>query len=122
MKWILPLLCVALFAACSNESAENAVALTQGDVERGKKAIIKYGCHGCHDIPQIQDGRGAVVGPPLGGIRKRSYIAGRVPNRPETMVTFLRDPRLIDPRTAMPYLGVQEQEARDMAAFLYTLD
>lgn len=32
------------------------------------------------------------------------------------------EPRAIDPHTAMPALGVSEKDARDMVAYLLTLD
>jgi hypothetical protein len=38
------------------------------------------------------------------------------------MVRWLIDPQQFDPLSAMPALGVTDRDARDMAAFLYTLD
>jgi cytochrome c1 len=38
------------------------------------------------------------------------------------MMRWLRDPPGVDPMTAMPNLGLTEPEARDIAAYLYTLD
>lgn len=61
------------------------------------------------------------VGPPLRGIASRRLIAGRVANTPEQMVRWIRDPKSIDPLTAMPAVGVGEQDARDMAAHLARL-
>ncbi|HJS78281.1 MAG TPA: cytochrome C, partial [Burkholderiales bacterium] len=61
------------------------------------------------------------VGPPLGGIARRVYIAGVLPNTPERMAQFIRAPQSADPRTAMPTLGVTEEHARDMVAYLYSL-
>jgi cytochrome c1 len=49
-------------------------------------------------------------------------IAGRLPNDTEHLVHWIRDPQGIDPSTAMPNLGLTDPEARDIAAFLYTLD
>ncbi|MFY3549606.1 c-type cytochrome [Achromobacter insolitus] len=61
------------------------------------------------------------VGPSLAGIAQRPYIAGGVPNTPASMERWLRDPAAFKPGTAMPDLGLGAQEARDIAAFLYTL-
>jgi cytochrome c len=36
-------------------------------------------------------------------------------------VQWLRDPQAIDPHTAMPDLGVNARDARDMAAYLTAL-
>ena len=61
------------------------------------------------------------VGPPLAGLAARRLIAGRLPNTPENMVRWLRQPRAVDPLTAMPDLEVTEADARDIAAYLGTL-
>lgn len=60
------------------------------------------------------------VGPPLTGIKNRMYVAGMLENRTETMATWIRDPKSINPKTAMPNLGVTEQDARDIAVYLLT--
>jgi cytochrome c1 len=44
-----------------------------------------------------------------------------LPNTPENLVRWLRDPQKLNPRTAMPDLGVTERDAQDIAAYLYTL-
>lgn len=37
------------------------------------------------------------------------------------MVSWIMSPRSLDEATAMPPLGLTEPEARDVAAYLYTL-
>jgi cytochrome c1 len=37
------------------------------------------------------------------------------------LIRWIETPQAIEPGTAMPNLGVTEQRARDMAAYLYTL-
>jgi cytochrome c1 len=46
---------------------------------------------------------------------------GVVLNTPENLSRWLRNPRLIDLMAAMPNVGLTEQDARGVAAFLYTL-
>lgn len=91
-----------------------------GDPERGKLLLRQYGCAGCHRIHGVPAARGN-VGPPLDGIARRVYLAGRLPNTPENMAHWIRHPRKVDPRTAMPNMQVSEAQARDMVAYLYTL-
>lgn len=91
-----------------------------GDAKRGKAAVERYGCVACHTIPGIA-AHGANVGPPLTHIASRAYLGGVVPNTPQYMLLWLQNPPGVDPRTAMPNLGISEAEARDMAAFLYTI-
>ena len=71
-------------------------------------------------IPGIP-GAGALVGPSLERIARRTYIAGHLVNEPAAMIAWVRDPQHLRSPTAMPDLGVTEQEGRDIAAYLYTL-
>ena len=91
-----------------------------GNVRRGRVAIEHYGCGSCHSIPGIRSAAG-VVGPPLSGIADRRMIAGMLPNTPEEMVRWIVMPQSIVPGNAMPNLGVSDGQARDIAAYLYTL-
>jgi len=91
-----------------------------GDPGAGRQALQQYLCVTCHAIPGVV-GADSHVGPPLGGIADRQYIAGVLPNTPANMAHWLRHPTQVDPQSAMPDLGVTEQDARDIAAFLYTL-
>jgi len=80
----------------------------------------KYGCQTCHTVPGVVGANG-LVGPPLAGIASRSYIAGVLPNAPDNMLAWIRDPQRVDPKTAMPNTGVTPSDARHIAAYLYTL-
>lgn len=116
-------LLAALAAACGGggELEHAAAEMTGGgSPARGRAAIERYGCATCHTIPGIQ-GADGLVGPPLTQIASRSYIGGVLTNSPENMIRWIRDPHSVDPLTAMPTLGVSDQEARDIASYLYTL-
>lgn len=91
-----------------------------GNPRTGKQLIVSYGCGSCHTIPGIYTARG-VVGPPLSFFSRRTMIAGELPNTPDNLVRWIRDPKAVEPGTAMPDLGLSEQQARDIAAYLYTL-
>jgi cytochrome c1 len=71
-------------------------------------------------IPGVRDARG-LVAPPLMMFGRRTFIAGEVPNTPENLVRWIQSPQSIEAGTAMPALGLTEQQARDVAAYLYTL-
>jgi mono/diheme cytochrome c family protein len=91
------------------------------DAGRGIRAIHQYACTTCHRIPGIV-GANAPVGPPLEAIGTRAFIAGVLPNTRENMVRWLRHPQAVNPKSAMPDLGVSERDAKDIAAFLATLN
>jgi putative membrane protein len=120
---LLLVLTLAGLVGCDREpalSAQEAARLTRGgDTHRGAEAIRRYGCGACHAIPGIAGANGQ-VGPPLGGLGGRAYIAGVLTNTPENMVHWIMNPRSVDSLTAMPVLGVSPREARDIAAYLYT--
>jgi len=91
-----------------------------GEAARGRSFIQQFGCGSCHTIPGVTGARG-LVGPPLLWYARWSFIAGELPNTPDNLVLWLRSPQSIHPRTAMPAVGLSEQQARDVAAYLYTL-
>lgn len=97
-----------------------AWAVIGGDAHRGAELIHHFGCGGCHVVPGV-DGAHGDVGPPLTRFGQRIYIAGKLRNTPTNLTRWLRDPQGVLPGNAMPDMGVSESQARDMAAYLYTL-
>jgi cytochrome c len=91
-----------------------------GDPRRGAELVRSYGCGGCHDIPGIPNADGN-VGPPLHRIGTRTYIAGFIQNSPDNMASWIQDPQRALPGNAMPRMGIPQNDARDITAFLYTL-
>lgn len=91
-----------------------------GNAPRGKQVIAQYDCGSCHTIPGVPNAKG-VFGPPLNFMARRTVIAGNFPNSSSTLVQWIMSPEEMKPKTAMPDLGLSEQQARDAAAYLYTL-
>jgi cytochrome c2 len=106
--------------ACNREQKQSATSASGGNETRGKEAIERYGCNACHIIPGIPGPKG-MVGPSLDHVASRSLIAGKLPNKPDTMISWLQDPPKYDPQAAMPNLGVTPADSRDISAYLYTL-
>jgi cytochrome c1 len=100
--------------------AEPAWAVGGGDAGRGIRLIGSLGCAACHTIPGVAGARGN-VGPPLSRFGDRVFIAGMLPNTPSNLVRWIRDPQGVVPGNAMPDMKVSEADARDIAAYLYTL-
>jgi cytochrome c2 len=103
-----------------SSSAAFSTAIPGGDPQRGAALIKSVGCGACHFIPGIGDADGK-VGPPLTDEGDRAIIAGVLANTPDNMITWLKDPQSVVPGNAMPNLGLNDHEARDIAAYLYTL-
>lgn len=91
-----------------------------GDSDTGRHLIVENGCGNCHTIPGVRGARGT-VGPPLTQFAERDFIAGKFENRPGNLVAWIMNPPELDPGVAMPDLGITEEEARHIAAYLYTL-
>ncbi|HET8746306.1 MAG TPA: c-type cytochrome [Ramlibacter sp.] len=112
--------------ACGPEAQRPAVppvtvaAPAPPDVERGRRALNQHACNACHIIPGVT-GSNVYVGPPLEGIASRQFIAGTLLNSQDNMVRWILQTQQVKPGTAMPQLGVQEHDARDMAGYLATL-
>ena len=111
---------VILLTGCRNSAASGAALVTGGDPRQGAAAISRYGCGSCHTVGGISSAHG-LVGPPLTGVRDRMYIAGMLPNEPANLIHWIRDPKSVNPKTAMPSLGLSERDAADIAAYLYSI-
>lgn len=126
-RWLPALLLIAsvlLASSCERERharfAEAAQLTGGGDARAGIEAIRKYGCIGCHMIDGIEGAHG-LVGPPLDHFAYRVYIAGKLPNTPDNLMHWIQKPQEVVPSNAMPDMGVNEKDSRDIAAYLYTL-
>jgi cytochrome c len=98
-------------------------ALVPGSPEAEGAAIIATKpCVGCHVIPGIPGATGT-VGPNLAGVASRPKIAGgAVPNSgPDDLKKWILNPPALKPGTAMPNVGLSDDEATKIVAYLETL-
>jgi cytochrome c len=112
--------CCVLSSCLGGQETSGYAVRMDGNAKHGKELIETYGCGSCHTIPGLNAAQG-LVGPPLMFFSRRTMIAGELPNSPENLVRWIRDPKAVEPGTAMPTLGLTEYEAHDVAAYLYTL-
>lgn len=110
-----------LLAGClARAEPQTTYEIPGGNPDLGRQAMTEYGCNACHTIPGVTRAD-ATVGPPLTGWAERASIAGRFPNSPENLIAWIQDPQQMLPGSIMPDVGVPDVVARDMAAYLYTL-
>jgi cytochrome c1 len=109
-----------LASACGERSRAPLVQVPGGDAHTGKLVIAQTGCGVCHVIPGVRGARGS-VGPSLRHFAGRTYIGGNVPNKPDTLTQWVADAPSLAPGTAMPRMPLTQQQARHVAAYLYTL-
>lgn len=112
--------CLVIAGCTGDQSVPPYMVTAGGNAAHGRQVIEAKGCGACHTIPGIYTARG-LVGPPLYFFSRRTMIAGELPNSPANLVRWIKDPKSIEPNTDMPDLGLTDQQARDAAAYLYTL-
>jgi len=124
LPWRLTVVAAAALAGgvagCSTAPRPPA-EVPDGDPARGAQLIDELGCGSCHSVPGVRDADG-MVGPPLDHFGSRAYIAGELTNNGSNLQRWIRNPQAVEPGTAMPDLGVSEIDARDIAAYLLTLE
>jgi cytochrome c len=91
-----------------------------GNPEVGRTLFAAKGCTGCHSLTGYP-GASGVEGPTLTNIALRPTLAGEsIQNTPDNLTRWIQDPPSLKPGTRMPALGLTQQDARDLAAFLYS--
>jgi cytochrome c oxidase subunit 2 len=90
--------------------------------DEGRALVAQKGCGGCHVIPGVPGAVGT-IGPNLAGVASRPRIAGgAVPNNgPDDLKRWIMNPQALKPGTAMPNLGLSDDDATKIVAFLETL-
>jgi len=117
---LLAAICIVTVGCTGGQTLPTYKASVGGNAMDGRHLIESKGCGSCHTIPGIRNAKG-VVGPPLMFFSRRTMIAGELPNSPGNLVRWLKNPPSVEPGTAMPNLGLTDQQAHDVAAYLYTL-
>ena len=115
-------LCATGLAGCDDplDSYTRVAEPSGGNPRQGATLIRQYGCGECHIVPGIT-GADGLVGPPLTKLARRVYIAGVMRNSPDNLAAWLQDPQAFVPGNAMPRMGLNRDQARDITAYLYTL-
>jgi cytochrome c2 len=89
---------------------------------QGQTLIATLPCVGCHTIPGIPGANGQ-VGPNLAGVASRTKIAGGAVenNGPDDLKKWVLNPPAEKPGTLMPNLGLTDDQATLIVAYLETL-
>lgn len=117
---LLPGLAILFCPAACKPVPDERHDMPVASSERGRAAVRASGCGACHDVPGLSWPKGK-LGPALDGFADRTLIAGKLPNRPDILAAYVRDAPALTPGTAMPAMPLTETEARDVAAYLYSL-
>jgi cytochrome c1 len=88
----------------------------------GQQLIATKPCVGCHTIPGVPGANGT-VGPNLAGVAGRTKIAGGAVNNtgPDDLKKWILNPPALKPGTLMPNVGLTDDEATKIVAYLEVL-
>ena len=111
---------ILLQTACATEPEPTLQEARLQQARIGRELIDGFGCGSCHVIPGASAANGT-VGPSLKGIGARAYVAGSLINTHDNLTLWILSPQKIHPGTVMPDLGVTEEQAEAIAAYLRTL-
>ncbi len=112
---------LALLATACADKGGGPREIAGADPARGLEVAERVGCAACHRSPGVEWPSGA-AGPSLEGFGGSPLIAGRFPNQPDRLAQWVRNAPSMAPETGMPAMPITEAEARDVAAWLYTLE
>ena len=95
---------------------QRAPAEAAGPAAAGKAVFASNACVGCHTIKGVSAG---ILGPDLTHFGSRTTLAaGMWPNTPENVAAWVKDPQRLKPGVKMPTLGLSDEQAKAVAAYL----
>ncbi|GIW81710.1 MAG: hypothetical protein KatS3mg105_3517 [Gemmatales bacterium] len=95
------------------------------NIFRGKQLVVEHGCLGCHKYR----GRGGIIGPDLTHVGDKTVHDFDFKNIPkhfkrtveDWMFAHFKSPQAVIPNTLMPEMGLTDDEARDLTAYMLSL-
>jgi cytochrome c oxidase subunit 2 len=107
---------------------QSAAVAPSPSVAQGADLFKTRGCVGCHQIVGVNAtaaqtfASSGLIGPNLTHVGSRTTIAaGTLPNDPQSMAAWLRDPPAVKPGSRMPKLGLNEPDIAALVAYLESL-
>jgi cytochrome c oxidase subunit II len=107
----------AQFEAWLKHEEEPAAAPATLEQREGRQLFLQNACAGCHTISGTS-ARGN-IGPDLTHVASRDTLAAvTIPNNPQAMERWIRDPQHIKPGVKMPALDLSNADFRKIGAYL----
>jgi cytochrome c oxidase subunit 2 len=110
------------YAAWIDAAKAEAERFNSEEAKRGRELFVSLACSGCHTIRGLTAGKfpGA---PELTNVASKKSIVGGVlsPVNEENLRRWISNPPAVKPGTAMPNLGLSEQQVTDLVNFLLIL-
>jgi cytochrome c oxidase subunit 2 len=110
----------ARYRAWLQREASDAPAPVSVEASRGAQEFVSEDCAGCHTI-RGTDARGT-VGPDLTHLASRTTLAAvTIPNTPQQLAEWIRDPQHVKPGNRMPTLDIPRDDVDALVAYLESL-
>ncbi|MFZ0088525.1 MAG: cytochrome c oxidase subunit II [Solirubrobacteraceae bacterium] len=107
----------AAFRAWLANQEAPARSPTSAQAQAGQGVFMNSQCSSCHRIAGTS--AAGAVGPDLTHVASRTTLAAvEIPNRPDWLASWLRNPQRIKPGDRMPDLGLSSTEVSDLVAYL----
>jgi cytochrome c oxidase subunit 2 len=107
----------AKFEAWLENAGSSRRAPTGAEARRGEDVFLAEACAGCHTIRGTE--ASGDIGPDLTHVGSRSTLAAlTIPNRPDALAEWIRNPQHVKPGTKMPALGLGAEDVRALVAYL----
>jgi cytochrome c oxidase subunit II len=105
------------FRAWLADQARPAASSAGAAAERGARVFTDHQCASCHTIRGTS--ATGTVGPDLTHVGRRTTLAAlTLPNTPEELAAWIRDPQYFKPGNRMPALDLDRSEIEDVATYL----
>jgi cytochrome c oxidase subunit 2 len=103
----------------TRQKAPPAEPVADSPAARGREVFRTSACVGCHAIQGLS---GGAIGPDLTHVGSRRTLAGgMLPNTPDELARWLRDPPAVKPGSLMPNLHLGEADVTALVAYLTSL-
>ncbi len=105
------------FAAWESAQEQVPATPTSGDAAKGAHYFQQMSCASCHAIRGTN--ASGMLGPNLTHLASRETLAtGRLANTSQNLYNWLKDPDRYKPGVHMPNLGLTDEQAHDLVAYL----
>jgi len=114
---------LATYLVSLDEAEPPRVSFAEANPKHGRQLLDGKGCTGCHTfsgVPAFETKPAVAKAGPTALAPDLRHARARL--APGTLLTWITDPQSLKPDTPMPKLPLSADEARDIAAYIYTAE
>jgi cytochrome c oxidase subunit II len=101
-------------------ASQRVSASDDSRIEAARTAFLSLSCVNCHTVSGTS--ASGTFGPDLSHLMSRTTLgSGVIPNTPENLRAWVKDPQAIKPGNLMPNMQLNSRELDDVMTYLYSL-